>query len=163
MRRHGFTLFEILVVVGVIGLIAAVAAPRLLGARAQAVQEAARTHSLLVRQAVSGWLATHPTITALDFLAASGLPPGSLDGAPASLAQALAAAPALYDCGAAAAFGVDGTVGGQPASGYGWAAPPRYVRCVLAAVPDPSGIGSAVLAAAWVRGQPRGFLNGRAR
>ena len=58
-KHHGFTLIELVVVVMILGILAAIAAPRLLGASHQATDNGARQSLGVVRNAIDQYTAEH--------------------------------------------------------------------------------------------------------
>ena len=59
-RHCGFTLVEVVVVVMILGILAAIAAPRVLGAADAATENSARQTLSVIREAIDSYAAQHP-------------------------------------------------------------------------------------------------------
>ena len=78
-KNHGFTLIELMIVVGIIAIIAAIAIPNLLRSRVQTNESAAIQSLRTVVSAQAAYQATHYAF-ATDFTDLTGATPSFLDG-----------------------------------------------------------------------------------
>jgi type IV pilus assembly protein PilA len=112
MNRSGFTLVELLIVIAIIGILAAVLIPNLLNARSQAQERAAQLYSSVVYAALMAVPASDTELTAAEV------------------------AGGTVNCGAGAAATVGVEIGGDTHP-YGWpAAPGSVTGCTVSAVDE---------------------------
>jgi type IV pilus assembly protein PilA len=112
MNRSGFTLVELLIVIAIIGILAAVLIPNLLNARSQAQERAAQLYSSVVFTALMAVLASDTELSAADV------------------------AGGTFNCGAGAAPTVSVVIGSDTHP-YGWSAAPGSVTdCDVTAVDE---------------------------
>lgn len=156
MRREGFSLVELLVVVGILALLASLLVFNASGLRARAREEAARAHGGTVAQAVRAYLAVWITDTPAGLMARLGgrLPPADWTGAPAGARAG--SDPTDRSCGGAFAL-VDPS--GNPTP-HSWPAAPSGVGCVLG-LRNEGGV-SRLRAITWARGSSRYYVDGQA-
>jgi prepilin-type N-terminal cleavage/methylation domain-containing protein len=154
VRRKGFSLVELLVVVGILALLASALVLNANKARAQAREVVAAQHGGTVAQAIRGyfsvWITDTPT--ALFARIAGRLPPADWTEAPPGASAGTSAS----DRSCVGAFTLIDPSGATTA--YSWPAAPPGVGCVLGLRTD-GGV-TRLRAITWSRGSGKFYVDG---
>lgn len=149
MGRKGFSLVELLVVIGIASVLIAVSVANYSGLRAKAREQEAKAHGGAVAQTIANYLSTNITLTADAFMAlpeVSRLPRADWSGAAGAVGSPREAAD--RSCRGS----------GSLPGGYVWGDAPRGVGCAFGV----RTVGSLrrVLVFTWVEGSGAYYVNG---
>lgn len=142
-RTQGFTFIEVVIVMGVIAILAALAWPNFIAARERGKDEAARAFGAEVALAVATYQSRQ--VRSVSTVSTALSPLGASNGS-APNGTSLTGG---YDCAKAFSLG----------NRLAWPSPPNYIRC---SVLPPSGeLDTTFRVLSWAEGRSTVYVNGR--